>query len=56
MPTENDTPDLTELPLQPTGSGVADAGIARMQAEIANADDADDADGGDPDRPTRTQA
>ena len=31
--------DFTDLPLQPTGSGVADMEVARMQDELAAGDD-----------------
>jgi hypothetical protein len=55
--------DLRDLPLQPTGSGVADTEMARMQAELASQDavtpagDLDEASGGvDEGTPTRTQA
>jgi hypothetical protein len=58
--TEPTATDFGELPIQPTGSGVADAEIARMQSELG--DDAVVApERGTPDEdnqsaPTKTQA
>jgi len=35
-PADDTSIDMSDLPLQPTGSGVTDTEIARMQAEIAD--------------------
>ncbi len=65
-PRDPDPRDVSDLPLQPTGSGVADTEIAMMQAAVADdtaeAGIADETAGydramrADDDVPTKTQA